>query len=83
MDRLLLDRDLDALDLFQLLDAALDLLGLGGLVAKASDERFKMLNMLALVLVGCGKLRAPLVFLLQILLVVAVVNVQTSYSISR
>ena len=76
MDRLLLDRDLDALDLVQLLDAALHLLGLGGLVAKAADERFKMLNMLALVLVGCGELGSPLLFLRQVLLVVAVVNVQ-------
>ena len=76
MDRLLLDRDLDALDLFQLLNAALYLLGLGGLVAKAADESFQMLDMLALVLVGRGQLRSALLFLRQILLVVAVVNVQ-------
>jgi hypothetical protein len=31
-------RDLDALDLFQLLDAGLDLLGFGGLIAEAVDE---------------------------------------------
>ncbi len=76
MDRLLLDRDLDPLDLVQLLDAALHLLGLGGLIAKAGDEGFQMLNVLALVFVSRGQLRAPLFFLLQVLLVVAVVNVQ-------
>ena len=47
-------RYLDALNFFKLFNAALHLLSLGGLVAEAGDERFKMLNMLALVLVGCG-----------------------------
>ncbi len=68
--------NLDALDLVQLLDAALHLLGLGGLVAKAADEGFKMLDMLALILVGRGQLGSPLFLLRQVLLVVAVVNVQ-------
>ena len=76
VDRLLLDRDLDALDLLQLLDAALHLLGLGGLVAKAADEGFKMLDVLALVFVSRGQLGSPLFLLRQVLLVVAVVNVQ-------
>ena len=76
MDRLLLNRDLDPLDLLQLLDAALDLLRFGGLVTKASDEGFQMLDVLALVFVSRGKLRPPLCFLFQILFVVAVINVQ-------
>jgi hypothetical protein len=76
VDRLLLNRNLYPLDLFQLLDAALDLLRFGGLVTKASDEGFQMLDVLALVLVSCGKLGSPLCFLFQVLLVVAVVNVQ-------
>ena len=33
--------DLDALDLVELLDARLHLLGLGGLVAEAVDEHFE------------------------------------------
>ena len=49
-DRLLLG-NLDALDLFQFLDAALHLLGLGGLRAEAIDECLKVLDLLALVAV--------------------------------
>ena len=44
--------DLDALDLFELLDARLHLLGLRGLSAEAVDEGFQRLNAVALVLVG-------------------------------
>ena len=40
VDGLLLGGNFDALDLFQFLDAALHLLGLGGLVAEAVDEGF-------------------------------------------
>ncbi len=76
MDRLFLDRDLDALDFLQLLDPALHLLCLGGLVAEAADEGLKMLDMLALILIGRGKLSSPFLFLRQVLLVVAVVDVQ-------
>jgi hypothetical protein len=44
---------LDALDFFQLLDAGLDLLGLGGLGAEAVDEGFEVLDLYALVAI-CG-----------------------------
>ena len=52
VDDRLFFRNLDALDLFELLDAPLHLLGLGGLVAEAVDEGFKMLDLVALVAVG-------------------------------
>ena len=52
VDGLLFRRNLDALDLFQFLDARLHLLGLGGLVAEAVDEGFQLLDALALVAVG-------------------------------
>src|SRR5580693_2805518 len=48
VNRLFFRRDLDALDLFQLLDATLHLLGLGGLVAKAVDEYFELLDAVTL-----------------------------------
>ncbi len=68
--------DLDALDLFELLDAALHLLGLSGLVAEAVDEGFELLDALALVAIGGFDLGAALGFLLEVLLVIAVVDVQ-------
>ena len=77
MDGLLFLRNLDALDLLQFLDAALHLLGLGGLVAKAVDERFEVLDVFALIVIGGVQLRPPLIFLLQVFLVVAVVNMQS------
>ena len=67
--------DLDALDLFELLDAGLDLLGLGGLVAEAVDEGFEGLDAVALVFVGGHQLGAALFLLRDVLLVVAVVDV--------
>src|ERR1700722_11852710 len=76
MDRLLFNRNLDPLDFFELLDAALHLFSLGGLVAKAGDKGFQMLDVLALVLVSRQQLSLPLFFLREEFLVVAVVNVQ-------
>ena len=67
--------DLDALDLFELLDARLHLLGLGGLVAKAVDEHLERLDAFALIFVGVHQLRAALFFLHEVLFVVAVVDV--------
>ena len=75
VDGLLVLRNLDALDLLQLLDAALHLLGLGGLVAEAVDEGFELLDALALVLVGGDQRVAPLLLLRQIFFVVAAVEV--------
>ena len=63
-------REFDALNLFELFDAALDLLGFGGLGAEAIDEGFELLNFVALVFVsglelkrgvrlsGCGIFRS-------------------------
>ena len=75
VDGRLFFRHFDALDLFQFLDARLDLLGLGGLVAEAVDEGFERLDAVALVLVRGHQLRAALFFLRDVLLVVAVVDV--------
>ena len=47
-DLLALGRDLDALDLVELLDPALHLPGLGGLVAEAVDEGLGLLDLLRL-----------------------------------
>src|SRR5262249_27140760 len=44
VDRLFFFRDLDTIDLFEFLDAALDLLGLGRGVAKTVDEYFELFN---------------------------------------
>jgi hypothetical protein len=63
--------DLDALDLFEFLDAGLHLFGLGGLGAEAIDEGFEVLDLLALVFVGGNELRAALLLLFQIFGVVA------------
>ena len=74
MDGLFIGRNFDALDFLQFLDAGLDLLGFGRLVAEAVDEGFQLLNALALVAVGGFELRAALLFLAQIGVVVAAVE---------
>ncbi len=71
MDRLLIFRHFDALDLVEFLDAALHLLGLGGLVAKAIDEGLKLLDAVALARVVLCKLFAPFGLLLDVFLVAA------------
>ena len=67
--------DLDALDLFELLDAGLHLFGFGGLVAEAVDEGLEGLDAVALVFVRVHQLRAALFFLRDVFFVVAVVDV--------
>ena len=71
MDRLFFGRDLDTLDLFEFLDPALNLLGLGCLVAEAVDEDFQLVDTVALVLVGSLHLLIALSLLRQELVVVA------------
>src|SRR5262249_60461105 len=71
MNRLLLRRDLDALDLFQLLDPALDLFGLGGLNAKSINERLELFNSVALVCVSSLQRGEPLRFQFLVLAVAA------------
>ena len=71
VDGLFFRRNLDALDLFQFLDAALHLLGLGGLVAEAVDEDFELLDAVALVAVGGLQLLVALRLLGQEFVVVA------------
>ncbi len=75
VDGLLFRGNLDALNLLQLFDAALHLLGLGRLRAKAVDEGLELLDAIALVLVCRNQLIAALLLLLQVLLVVAAVEV--------
>jgi hypothetical protein len=60
VDGLLVGRNLDALDLVELLDAALHLLGLGRLRAKAIDERFQLLDAVALVAYAATSCRGVL-----------------------
>ena len=59
--------DLDALDLFELLDAGLDLLGLGGLARKRLMKASRASMPVALVLVRGHELGAALFFLGQVL----------------
>ena len=75
VDRVFIGRHLDALDLFQFLDAALDLLRLGRRRAEAVDERLQSLNPVPLIPVRGFDLNAPVRLLHQILLVVAAVEV--------
>src|SRR5207245_1901738 len=56
-------RDLDTLDLFQFLDTALHLLGFGGLITEAIDERLQLPDALALVAIRRLKLGAPFILL--------------------
>ena len=74
VDGLLFFGQFDAFDLLQFLDPALHLLGLGGLVAKAVDEDFQLLDALALVAIGGFELFQALCLRVQILRVVAVVK---------
>ena len=77
MDGLFFRRDFDALDLLQFLDAALHLLGFGGLVAEAVDEDFQLLDAVALVVVSGFELRAALGLLRQIFVVIAGVEMDS------
>src|SRR3954471_9959683 len=70
MDRLLFWWNLDALHALEFLDATLHLLSLGGLIAKAIDEGFELLDLCALVAVCRFELRFALLALHQILLVI-------------
>ena len=76
VDDRLFFRNLDALDLFEFLDTRLHLLGFGRLRAEAIDERLEMLDLFALILVGRDQLRLAILFLLQVLGVVAGVDLQ-------
>ena len=73
VDLLPLGRDLDPLDLVELLDPALDLLGLGGLVAEAVDEDLGLLDLLALPAVRLAQALHPRGVLGDVVRVVAVV----------
>ena len=75
MDRLLFFRQLDAIHLFEFLDPALHLLGLGRLITETIDEYFQLLDTLPLVSVCSFELLAPLSLLLFVLVVIAGVEV--------
>src|SRR6266568_3295007 len=53
MDGLFVGRDLDALNAFQFLDAALHLLGIGGLITEAVNKGLELRDALAVMAV-CG-----------------------------
>src|SRR6185312_15361203 len=74
VDSLFFRRNLDALDLVQLLNTRLHLLGLGRLRAEAIDERLQLLDALALITIRRGQLVAPLGLLQQVLIVVAAIE---------
>src|SRR5260370_35072398 len=74
MNRPLFSRKFDALDLLEFLNAALHLLGLGGLITKAVDESFELLNPFALVAVSRFQLLAAFLLLRKIFLVVAAIE---------
>src|SRR5262249_50622796 len=63
MNGLFIRRNFNPLDLLQLLDAALHLLGLGSLIAEATDECLQLLDALLLVVVGGLELRQAVGFL--------------------
>ena len=67
--------DLNALDLGQLLDAALYLIALGGLVAETLNEALGVLDLLLLVLVGAALLLQALLTQLEVVAVVRAVVV--------
>ena len=62
MNGLFFRRNLNALDFFQFLDAALHLLGLRCLITEAVDEDFQLLDAFALVAIGGLKLLEALGF---------------------
>ena len=75
VDGLFLGGQLDSFDLVELLDPALHLLGLGGLVAEAVDERFEVMDAVLLVAVGGLQLGAALGLLREVAVVVAGVEI--------
>src|SRR5262245_37909101 len=75
MDSLFFWRNLDALDLFELLDPALNLLCFRRLIAETVYESFQLLNPLALVAIRGFQLGFSFGLLAQIRLIVATVEV--------
>ena len=77
MNRLLLGRHFDALDLFKFFDSALHLLGLCRLRSKTVDESFELFDPLALIPIGSFQLQPAIVLLHEELIVVAGVEMDT------
>ena len=75
VDGLLVRRDLDPFDALQFLDAALHLLGLGGLVAESVDKHFQLFNTFALVAIRSFQLLPTLRLLGSVFVVIARVEV--------
>src|SRR5438552_1281615 len=71
VDRLLFFRQLDAIHLFEFLDPALHLLGLGRLITEAIDKYFQLLDSLPLVAIRSFELLTALSLLLFVLVVIA------------
>src|SRR5437868_6843974 len=70
-------RYLNPLDLLELLNAALHLLGFCGLIAKTIDKDFQLLDALALVAISPFELLASLRLLRQILVVIPRIKVHS------
>src|SRR6185312_9648123 len=74
VDCLLLRRNLDTLNLVELLDPRLHLLSLSSLRPKAINERLQLLDALPLIAIRRRQLIPPLGFLQQVLIVVAAIK---------
>ena len=74
VDGLFFRRNFDALHPFKFFYAALDLLCLGRLIAKAIDEGFELLDLLPLIAIGRLELCHALLPLRQVLLVIPAIE---------
>src|SRR5579864_4404874 len=76
MNRLLLVRQLDPSYFLKLLDPALHLSCLGGLITEASDEGFQVMNMLLLISLVSFELRPSFRLLRQVTVIIARVEIR-------
>jgi len=77
MNRFFIVGQFDSFNFLEFLDPALHLLGLGGLIAKAIDESFQVMNTVLLIFVGRFELRPAFRLLRQIFVVISGVKICT------
>src|SRR5260370_39231050 len=77
MNRFFIVGQFDSFNFLELFDPALDLLGLGGLIADAIAESFQGMNAVLLIVVGRFELRPALRFLRQIFVGISGVKICT------
>src|SRR5712672_2478878 len=75
MNRLFIIGQFDSFNFLEFLDAALHLLGLGGLIAEAINESFQVMNPVLLIFVGGFELRPALRLLREIFVIIAGVKI--------